>query len=91
MGKLILDISMSLDGFITGPNPSHDNSFGEGGERLHTWMGNNPPASGELDPTILNDSRFNKAIVRTVQYKNVLIMGALLMMLARRRQQAPTA
>lgn len=45
MSKLILDISMSLDGFITGPNPSHDNPFGEGGERLHAWMGNNPPAS----------------------------------------------
>lgn len=45
MGKLILDISLSLDGFITGPNASHDNPFGEGGELLHAWMGSNPPAS----------------------------------------------
>lgn len=46
------------------------------------------PASGELDTAILNDSRFNQAIVRTVQYKNAVIAGALLMMLTSRRQRA---
>jgi dihydrofolate reductase len=37
MGKLILDISMSLDGFIAGPNPSEAEPLGEGGGRLHEW------------------------------------------------------
>jgi dihydrofolate reductase len=45
MQKVILDISMSVDGFITGPNSSHELPLGEGGERLHEWMGGNPPAS----------------------------------------------
>jgi dihydrofolate reductase len=31
------DISMSLDGFIAGPNPSVEQPLGEGGERLHEW------------------------------------------------------
>ena len=40
MGKVIFDISMSLDGFITGANPQPDaewGGLGEGGERLHNW------------------------------------------------------
>jgi len=32
-----LDISMSLDGFIAGPNQSLERPLGEGGERLHEW------------------------------------------------------
>jgi dihydrofolate reductase len=37
MAKLILDISMSLDGFIAGPNRSLDRPLGEGG--LERWAG----------------------------------------------------
>ena len=33
-----LDISMSLDGFVAGPNPSLEEPLGEGGERLHEWI-----------------------------------------------------
>jgi dihydrofolate reductase len=38
MGKLRLDISMSLDGFIAGPNQTLEQPLGEGGERLHEWI-----------------------------------------------------
>jgi dihydrofolate reductase len=31
------DITMSLDGFIAGPNRTVDQPLGEGGERLHEW------------------------------------------------------
>ena len=37
MGKVALDISMSLDGFIAGPNPTLEEPLGAGGERLHEW------------------------------------------------------
>ena len=37
MGNLILDISMSLDGFVAGPDPTLDDPLGKGGERLHEW------------------------------------------------------
>jgi dihydrofolate reductase len=35
--KVIADISMSLDGFVTGPGAGLDNGLGDGGEPLHTW------------------------------------------------------
>jgi hypothetical protein len=38
MGRVVLEISMSLDGFITGPNESVDQPLGRGGERLHDWI-----------------------------------------------------
>lgn len=34
----VLYMSMSLDGFIAGPNARPDNGLGEGGERLHEWI-----------------------------------------------------
>ena len=38
MTKLTLDITMSLDGFIAGPNATLEAPLGEGGERLHEWL-----------------------------------------------------
>ena len=37
MSKTFADISISLDGFVAGPNPSLDEPLGEGGEQLHEW------------------------------------------------------
>ncbi|MCI0574373.1 MAG: dihydrofolate reductase family protein [Myxococcaceae bacterium] len=38
MSRLRLKISMSLDGFVAGPNQSVDNPLGVGGMRLHEWV-----------------------------------------------------
>jgi dihydrofolate reductase len=38
MGKVVFDITMSLDGFIAGPNDRPGLGLGEGGERLHQWV-----------------------------------------------------
>jgi dihydrofolate reductase len=38
MPKLTFDISMSLDGFIAGPNQTLEQPLGEGGEQLHEWL-----------------------------------------------------
>jgi dihydrofolate reductase len=38
MTRLICDISMSLDGFVAGPNQTLDDPLGEGGMRLHEWV-----------------------------------------------------
>jgi dihydrofolate reductase len=37
MSILKLNITMSLDGFVAGPNQSVTNPLGEGGEQLHEW------------------------------------------------------
>jgi dihydrofolate reductase len=34
----VLYMSMSVDGFIAGPNVSPDSGLGDGGERLHDWV-----------------------------------------------------
>jgi dihydrofolate reductase len=37
MSNLRCHISMSLDGYVAGPNQSQENPLGEGGEQLHNW------------------------------------------------------
>jgi dihydrofolate reductase len=38
MARITLDITMSLDGFVAGPDASLDDPLGKGGEQLHEWM-----------------------------------------------------
>jgi dihydrofolate reductase len=38
MSKLRFEISISLDGYVAGPNQSEENPLGEGGEQLHEWV-----------------------------------------------------
>ncbi len=44
MGKVIVRLSVSLDGFIAGPNDGPDNPLGDGGEHLFEWY-----SSGDTD------------------------------------------
>ena len=39
MSSSVLYMSMSLDGFITGPDDNADQGLGADGERLHEWLG----------------------------------------------------
>jgi dihydrofolate reductase len=45
MSKVVLYMSMSVDGFITGPNDGLDHGLGVNGERLHDWL-----RAGGVDP-----------------------------------------
>ena len=38
MSKVIVDISMSLDGYVAGPDADLEEPLGIGGERLHEWL-----------------------------------------------------
>jgi dihydrofolate reductase len=38
VSRLKFQISVSLDGFVAGPNPSEENPLGERGEELHEWV-----------------------------------------------------
>src|SRR5262249_44079912 len=38
MALVICDMSMSLDGYVTGPNDSRQNPFGDGAAVLHDWL-----------------------------------------------------
>jgi dihydrofolate reductase len=38
MSKAVLSMSMSVDGFIAGPDDGPGNGLGDGGQRLHEWL-----------------------------------------------------
>jgi dihydrofolate reductase len=53
MGKVISEISMSLDGFVTGPNVRVGNGMGDDGDRLHDWRFD---AKTETDDAIVDET-----------------------------------
>jgi dihydrofolate reductase len=55
MGKVVLDVSMSLDGFTAGPNVREAEPMGDGGERLHEWHAGRG-SDGEVDLAVARES-----------------------------------
>ena len=52
MTRVICDMSVSLDGYVTGPNDSRANPFGDGAEMLHDWISG---AATDADRRLLQD------------------------------------
>ena len=52
MTKVVADITMSLDGFVTGPDAGPQNGLGTGGELLHEWVF----AGDSVDEDILREA-----------------------------------
>lgn len=42
MALVICDMSISLDGYVVGPNAGKENPFGDGADSLHDWMFKDP-------------------------------------------------
>jgi dihydrofolate reductase len=71
MSSTVLYMSMSLDGFITGPNEGPDNGLGDGGERLHEWIfqgsGDHPKEAvgglGGVNSRIVNEFMSTGAVI----------------------------
>jgi dihydrofolate reductase len=59
MSKSVLYMSMSLDGFITGPDDGPENGLGTGGEALHDWLG---PDDGGFKPPGRSGEIFDEAM-----------------------------
>lgn len=62
MGKVVYDISMSLDGFVTAANVRPEAGLGDGGEQLHNW------AFNSADPR-------NRAFMDAAQNTGAVIVG----------------
>lgn len=56
MGTVEVDISMSVDGFITGPNLDEHPGLGLGGEILHAWFRRDADGPGLLDDALFATS-----------------------------------
>lgn len=54
MGMVVADMSMSVDGFVAGPETSADNPMGVGGELLHHWLFADPqdPRDAEVSAEV---------------------------------------
>ena len=46
MGQVIVDLSVSLDGFIAGPDDGEERPLGRGGEALFAWLAAGTPTEG---------------------------------------------
>lgn len=63
MGLTICDMSVSLDGFVTGPHDSRENPFGDGAQDLHAWL---RPSASDEDRAVLE---------RTIGSVGAIVMG----------------
>jgi dihydrofolate reductase len=74
MGSSVLYMSMSLDGFIAGPNETMDHGLGDGGMRLHEWIfaGAKP---GEVDPSGEHLTGANKQIWDEMMATGAVVAG----------------
>jgi dihydrofolate reductase len=69
MGKVVLYMSMSVDGFIAGPDDSEEHGLGVGGELLHGWLadGGTDPAShrpaDEAGATVFDEMMATGAVI----------------------------
>jgi len=76
MARLTLDISMSLDGFIAGPNQTLEQPLGEGGEGLHEWAFR---LASWREPHGLSGGETNVAddevVAETLQATGAVVMG----------------
>ena len=73
MSSTVLSMSMSLDGFIAGPNESADNGLGDGGDRLHTWVF--PGADGDLDAAVARLRGVNRQIYDEFMSTGAVVAG----------------
>ena len=62
MTKVIFDISMSLDGFVTASNVRPEEPIGDGGQRLHEW------AFGE-------DERNRELLTESMNFVGAIVAG----------------
>jgi dihydrofolate reductase len=78
MSRLRLDIAMSLDGYVAGPNQSTENPLGEGGEQLHewafaleAWRAPHGREGGEINPSSAVIQRRGENVGATIMGRNM--------------------
>jgi dihydrofolate reductase len=74
MSSTVLYMSMSLDGFITGPNVRPDNAMGDGGLRLHEWVFPGAEA-GDFDAAVARLTGVNRQLYDEFMSTGAVIAG----------------
>ncbi len=74
MSATVLYMSMSLDGFIAGPNEGPANGLGDGGDRLHEWVF--PGAEGgDFDAAVARLRGVNRRILDEFMSTGAVLAG----------------
>ena len=73
MSATVLYMSMSLDGFIAGPNEGPGNGLGDGGERLHEWIV--PGAEDDLEAAVGRLRGVNRQIYDEFMSTGAVVAG----------------
>src|SRR5262245_54809751 len=63
MSKSVLDMSMSLDGFVCGPNETPDNGLGDNGAHLHWGFARGRAASDDPGTQLIDELMTTGAVV----------------------------
>jgi dihydrofolate reductase len=72
MAATVLYMSVSLDGFVAGPNERPDNGLGDGGHRLHEWL----MTDGNLDLAALRrQPGVNRQVVEEFMTTGAVVAG----------------
>ena len=79
MAKLRLNMTMSLDGYVAGPNQSRDNPLGEGAMALHEWafatrsfrMAHGMEGDGEAGLDDSYAAKWNENVGATIMGRNM--------------------
>ena len=72
LSATVLYMSMSLDGFIAGPNEGPGNGLGDGGHRLHEWV----MTGGDVDlETVRRSGTVNGQIVDEFMSTGAVVAG----------------
>lgn len=56
MSVVVIDMSMSLDGYIAAPNDTPENGLGDDGMRLHNWMFDDPAVFEQVFGDLRNNT-----------------------------------
>jgi dihydrofolate reductase len=73
MSNSVLYMSMSVDGFIAGPNDGPGNGLGDGGHRLHEWFLPDPDTVG--NGAANRPSDVNRKVVAELMATGAVVVG----------------
>ena len=75
MSATVLYMSMSLDGFIAGPNESVENGLGDGGERLHHWSFGGGEGDADADAMGASFTGVNRQVMDEFMATGAVVAG----------------
>lgn len=77
MGKVVFNMTVSLDGFVAGPNDSPENGLGDGGDALFNWYfsGDTEVALSEGTPLLKVSAQSAKLLKESVKSYGAGVWG----------------